>query len=218
MCFIYNNYDFDWSRSEDSCKRGIELDPNNAKAHFAYAYMLARVERWDEMAAQMETAISLDPAEPWWIQVYGGYLLQAHRFEEAEKQLKRAIVIDPNWRFAYRDLSNLYVELGRFDEALKLAEKWSNSPLSMAYIYARMGNRQKALDFLNRSTSQNPFMLAQVYAALDDFDNAFKVINQSLDRREGFMFGYVNYLVLDKLKADPRWKDVARRMNLPQSH
>jgi Tfp pilus assembly protein PilF len=53
MCFIHNNYDFDWSRSEDSCKRGIELDPNNAKGHFAYAYMLARVERWDEMAEQM---------------------------------------------------------------------------------------------------------------------------------------------------------------------
>lgn len=61
-------------------------------------------------------------------------------------------------------------------------------------------------------------MLAQVYAALDDFDNAFKVINQSLDRRDGFMFGYVNYLALDKLKSDPRWRDVTRRMNLPQSH
>ncbi|MEO8435445.1 MAG: protein kinase [Pyrinomonadaceae bacterium] len=218
MCFIYNNYDFDWARSENSCKRGIEIDPNNAKAHFAYAYMLARVERWDEMAGQMETAMRLDPAEPWWPSTYGQWLIQARRFEEAERQLKRAIVIDPNWRFAYRALSDLYVELGRFDEALKLAEKWSNNPLSMAYIYARMGNRQKALDFLNRSSDQDRFELALVYTALDDFDNAFKVINQSLDRREGFMFGYANYLALDKLKSDPRWKDVARRMNLPQSH
>ena len=134
MCFIYNNYDFDWSRSENSCRRGIELDPNNPKAHFAYAYMLARVERWDEMAEQMETAISLDPAEPWYIQVYGGYLIQARRFEEAEKQLKRAILINPDWGRAYRDLSKLYVELGRFDEALKLTEKWSKDPLFMAYI------------------------------------------------------------------------------------
>jgi len=217
MCFIYNNYDFDWARSENSCKRGIELDPNNAKGHFAYAYMLARVERWDEMSRKMETAMSLDPAEPWWAEVYGGFLIQARRFEEAEKQLKRAILIDPNWRIAYWDLSKLYVELGRFDEALKLAEKWSNNPLSIAYIYARIGNRQKALDFLNRSSDQDRFRLALIYAALDDFDKAFEAINQSLDRREGFMFGYANYLALDKLKSDPRWKDVARRMNLPQA-
>jgi tetratricopeptide (TPR) repeat protein len=217
MCFIYNNYDFDWARSEESCKRGIELDPNNAKAHFAYAYMLGRLERWDEVVEQMEKTMSLDPAEPWWGAVYGQFLIKARRFEEAERQLNHALMIDPNWWMAYRGLFHLYIELGRFDEALKVAEKRKYDHLSMAYLYARMGNRQKALEFLNQSTDQDPFELAQLYAALDDFDNAFKVINQSLDRREGFMFGYANYLVLDKLKSDPRWKDVARRMNLPQN-
>ena len=215
MCFLHNNYDFDWSRSENSCRRGIELDPNNAKGHFAYAYMLARVGRWDEMSEQMETAISLDPAEPWWASVYGGFSIQARRFEQAEKHLKRAIEIDPNWRASYGGLSDLYVELGRFDEALKLAEKWKNDPLSIAYIYARMGNRQKAFEFLKQSSDQDRFKLALIYSALDDFDKAFEVINQSLDRREGFMFGYANFLGLGKLKSDPRWKDVSRRINLP---
>lgn len=215
MCFIYNNYDFDWTRSESECRRGIELDPNNPKAHFAYAYMLARVERWDEMSEQMQKAISLDPANPWWTEVYGGFLVQARRFEEAEKQLKRAIEIDPNWRYAYSDLAKLYVELGRFDEALELAEKKSKSPLFMTYIYARMGNRQKASDFLKQSTDKDSFMWAEVYTALSDFDKAFEAINGKLDRRESFMFGYVAYPVLDKLKSDPRWKDVARRMHLP---
>jgi len=60
--------------------------------------------------------------------------------------------------------------------------------------------------------------LALVYTALDDFDKAFEVINQSLDRREGFMFGSTNFLVLDKLKSDPRWKDVSRRINLPANN
>ena len=216
MCFIYNNYDFDWARSESECKRGIELDPNNAKAHFAYAYMLARVERWNEVFEQMKMAISLDPANPWFTQVYGSHLMQARQFDEAEKQLKRAIEIDPNWFFAHRDLAYLYLELGRFDEALNIAEKWIEFPSTWAYIYARMGNRQKALEFLKQSSGQNQAMLAQIYTALGDFDKAFETINQSLDRREGFMFGYVEYPVLDKLKSDPRWKDVAQRMNLPQ--
>ena len=150
-------------------------------------------------------------------------MIQARRFEEAEKQLKRAIEIDPNWRFTYRDLAKLYVELGRYDEALNMAdklgshpfEKLGSRPLFMAYIYARMGNRQKALEFLNQSPDQDQFVLTEVYTTLNDFDKAFELINRSLDRREGFMFGYPNFLALDKLKSDPRWKDVSRRINLP---
>ncbi|MEO6051539.1 MAG: protein kinase [Pyrinomonadaceae bacterium] len=215
MCFIHNNYDFDWSRSETSCRRGIELDPDNAKGHFAYAYMLARVERWDEMAEQMEIAMHLDPAEPWWPSVYGSFLIQARRFEEAEKNINRSIEINPNWMVGYGTLLNLFIETARFDEAIKLAEKLQYRPLSMAYVYARKGDRQKAMDYLNRGASdQDRFKLALVYSALDDFDKAFAALNKSLDRRDGFN-GYGNYLVLDKLKSDPRWKDISRRINLP---
>jgi serine/threonine protein kinase/Tfp pilus assembly protein PilF len=215
MCFIYNNYDFDWKRSEESCKRGIELDPSNAKGHFAYSYMLARMGRWDEMAQQMEKAMSLDPAEPWWPAVYGQNLIQARNYEEAERQLNRALQIDPDWWMAFRGLFHLYIELGRFDEAFRVAEQRQYDHLSMAYLYARMGDRQKASEYLKQSTSNDPFELAQIYAALDDFDNAFNMINGTLDRREGFMFGYAVYPALDRLRSDPRWAEVSRRINLP---
>lgn len=73
------------------------------------------------------------------------------------------------------------------------------------------------LEFLNQSPDQDQFVLPEVYTALNDFDKAFELINRSLDQREGFMFGYGNFLVLDKLKSDPRWKEVSWRINLPQN-
>jgi TolB-like protein/Tfp pilus assembly protein PilF len=216
MCFIQINYGFDWEAGENSCKRAIELDPNNAKAHFAYAYLLSRLVRHDEMAEQMEQAIKFDPAEPWWPSVYGSFLLQARRFQDAERYIARAIEVNPNYMQSYGSLSELYVELGRFDEALALREKKGmTNPIRTAYIYARKGDRQKALEILSAAPKDDLYELALAYTALDDFDNAFEVINRSLDRGEGFMFGYGNFLVLDKLKADPRWKDVRRRLNLP---
>ena len=217
MCFIHNNYDFDWVRGEAACRRGIDLDPNNAKARFAYAYLLARLERWAEVSQHMEQAMKVDPAEPWWPSVYGSFLIQARRFEESERNIQKAIAIDPNWAASYNNLLDLYVETGRYDAALDLyRSRQSLSPLTLSYIYARKGDRQKAMETLNSSSKEDLYESALVYAAMDDRDKSFEVINRSLDRGEGFMFGYGNFLVLDKLKTDPRWGDVRRRMNLPQ--
>ena len=215
MCFIHNNYDFNWVDGEAACKKGIEFDPNNAKAHFAYAYLLARMERWDEMSVEMEKAIRLDPAEPWWPGVFGAFLIQAGRLDEAQKNLQRSNAVDPNWTPGIIDRTDLYVEQGRYDDAIEISSSTGvPDPLTLSYIYARKGDRAKALQLLNSAPKNDLYALAKVYTALDDFDNAFEVINQSLDRGEGFMFGYGSFRVLDKLHSDPRWKDVRRRMNL----
>jgi len=72
---------------------------------------------------------------------------------------------------------------------------------------------KKSIGLSESVIRSRPVKLALVYTALNDFDKAFEALNKSLDRREG-LNGAANYLVLDKLKSDLRWKDVARRMNL----
>jgi serine/threonine protein kinase/Flp pilus assembly protein TadD len=215
LCFIQTNYGFDWIAGENSCRRAIELDPNNVRTRFAYAYLLQRTERFDEMADQMEISMKLDPADPQIPSMYGAFLTQAHKFALAEKQLARALDLDPDWPAANRSMLDLHIELGRFDDANKLYQKLVGKPdfLYAAYIYARKGDRQKAKDMLDRRQEDDPRMLAKIYAALDDFDKAFEVLNRSLDRGEGFMFGSHIYTELDKLKSDPRWRALMRRMN-----
>jgi Tfp pilus assembly protein PilF len=216
MCFIHTNYGFDWAAGENSCKKGIELDPNNAKAHFAYAYLLARLERWDEMSEQMDHATRLDPGEPWWSSVYGNFLTQARRFDEAERSLQRAIRVDPNYRPTYVNLSRLRVEQGRYDEALAMLQQHGfTGHMGAARIYARKGDLKKARELIATADDKDSHEAVLVYAALGDRDRAFELINASLDRGDGFMFGYGCWPDLDPLKSDSRWYALMRRMNLP---
>ncbi len=208
MCFVKNNYDFDWVEGERFCRRGINLDPNNSKAHFAYAFMLARLERWDDMKAQVEEAMRVDPAQPWWPAVYADWLIQAHRYDDASKMLNRALEIDPNWEMTNYGRMNLSIALGKYDEALKLAR----SSGAQARIYAAMGDRPKALNLL-KNTPDDQYTAARVYAALGDNNKAFEILNKSLDDGDGFMGPAASYTEFDKLHSDPRWKDILRRMN-----
>lgn len=207
-CFVANNYDFDWVNGERYCRRGIELDHNNATAHFAYAFMLARLERWDQVTTQMEEAMRVDPAQPWWPAVYGDWLTQAHRYDDASKMLDRALKIDPNWEMANFGRMNLYIANQKYDEALKLA----HGPQALARIYAAMGTRQKALDLL-KTVPEDLYTAARVYAALADNDKAFEILNKNLDEGDGFMGPAASYTEFDKLHSDPRWNDLMRRMN-----
>lgn len=208
MCFVKNNYDFDWTNGERFCRRSIDLDPNNSKAHFAYAFMLARLERWDEMNTQMEEAMRVDPAQPWWPAVYGDWLVQAHRYDAASKLFDRALEINPNWEMANFGRLNLNIALGKYDEAIKLAQ----TPGYRARIYAGMGDRTKALATL-KIVPGDAFTAARVYAALGDNDKAFDILNKSLDQGDGFMGSAASYTEFDKLHSDSRWKDLMRRMN-----
>ena len=115
-------------------------------------------------------------------------------------------------------LGNLYTEQGRFDDAIKEWEKAGAGPTSLqiAYIHARSGDKEKARQILSKTESGNPYSQVLVYTALDDFDKAFEVIERTLNEGNSFMFGYANFRVLDKLKVDPRWEPIRRRMNLPE--
>ncbi|MEJ7700246.1 MAG: tetratricopeptide repeat protein [Pyrinomonadaceae bacterium] len=54
-------YDWDWDAAEKQCARAIELNPNGADAHEAYAHLLSNVGRHAEALAEIKRARELDP-------------------------------------------------------------------------------------------------------------------------------------------------------------
>jgi tetratricopeptide (TPR) repeat protein len=59
-----------------------------------------------------------------------------------------------------------------------------------------------------------PFHVATVYAALGDRDAAFNWLERGYTERASFMDGVAVAPAFEPLRADPRWRSLLRKMNL----
>jgi hypothetical protein len=115
---------------------------------------------------------------------------------------------------------------GRNGEAIEALEKlYATNQLraaaSLGLAYGKVGRRDDALRMIDvlRATAAAgaaipPLEEALVYVGLGDRDQAFARLNECYEER----FGILSYLtadpVYDDLRSDPRFAELARRLNL----
>ena len=98
-------------------------------------------------------------------------------------------------------------------------ENWAN----LAYAYGLSGKRDEAekiiayLKDLSRTNYVAPYYLAIAYAGLGDNEQTFKCIEQAYEDRSD---SPILYLTADpqmqKIRSDPRYKEMLKRLNLPE--
>jgi tetratricopeptide (TPR) repeat protein len=167
----------------------------------------------------MEKAEQLDPASSQIQGDFGRMLYRARKYDEAEMHLKRSIELDPNNYGSYGRLGDVYIEMGRFADATAMFQKSRSiqpqgaHALRLAVVYARMGNRQAALDVLATTSNRSTWELARLYTALGDLDKAFTILNESIDKRDVLLTNTKEDPSFERLHSDPRWKLMLRRLN-----
>ena len=219
MCQLLTNYDHNWTAAEAEAKRALEIDPNNSEALVAYSWLLQSLGRHQEVRSMMEKAAQLDPVAADIQSAFGRMLYRARNYAEAEAHLKRAIELDPTDYSNYGRLSDVYVETGRFDDALAQMDKSEAiqpdgaHAMRRAVVYARMGDRNKALDTMAAVSNRSPFDMARVYAALGEADKAFEVLDTAAAKRENLLVHLKEDPGFVRLHSDPRWNELLRRLN-----
>ena len=172
-------------------RRARELDPISLTVNAALGRVLRDGRHFDEAIEQCRKTLELEPNFPqahWCLGL--GYLGKA-RYEEAilEFQKARALGEVPLglWSLAYA-----YGVAGRKVEAREVLREFRQqsqdgyvSPYFMAEIYAGLGEKNQAFEWLEKAYNEGDFMQLK----LDPF--------------------------LDSLRSDPRFRDLLRRMNLP---
>jgi serine/threonine-protein kinase len=218
-------YGMDWEACERDFKRSIDL--GSKSAHGGYAYYLLATGKLDQAVAEFKRDQSLNPLNlNTNTNAAFGYVC-AGRYDEAIDQARKTIELDPNHWGGYETLGLAYAGKRQYPEAIAALEKArsldNNNDIKgyLGYVYAISGDSasaHKSLDEL-MSVASNSFVsrynVAFVYAGLNDRDKAFEWLNRGFVEDRSAAIMNVDPPFQD-LRDDPRYKDLRKRMNLPE--
>ena len=217
-----------WAESELEYKRAIELNPNYATTYHWYSHLLRNLGRYDEAFVIIKRGHELDPLSS----IISANVAEVYRlqnnYQASMDMALKIIELDPNFSYAYNNLGLSYSHLGRHSEAVaslekatELSNRASFSLMSLGYVYAAAGKRAEATAVATEleeryARKETPgIFIAGVYAGLGNKDKAFHWLEK--DFQEKGEIGFVRWRVHFKsLHDDPRYKDLMKRMGLPE--
>jgi serine/threonine protein kinase/tetratricopeptide (TPR) repeat protein len=226
---LINEISWQWGEAEKEFKRAIELNPNYPTAYHWYSIFLKNVGRNDEAAAAIKRAQQLDPlSSVIAVNISRLYEFQNNHTASVENSLK-IIELDPSFGPAYEYLALSYLKAGKNAEAIaaveKAAELSNRSGIvlgDLGYVYAATGKRAEAIAVIKelegkyeRKEAIGQF-IAAAYMGLGEKAKAFEWLEKDFEARNGKLMEVRWQVQFETLRDDPRYKDLLRRMGLPE--
>ena len=223
---ITSYYDYDFPTAEREYRRAIELNPNYATAHQWLAEHLSAMKRIDEAIVEIQRALDLDPVSVIMNRIYADILMDGSRVDEAIQQYQKTLELDPNFPTAHFFLGRAYEAKGMYDQAVAEYSKSQAingvSPEEIKKLqetYARSGFRayvQMNVDQLLAQRNFPPYVLATLYARLDRKEETLMWLEKGYEQRDFRMTLLSVDYEFEKFRSDPRFKELVRRMGLPE--
>ncbi|MFZ0060603.1 MAG: tetratricopeptide repeat protein, partial [Pyrinomonadaceae bacterium] len=225
---IINMQLFQWAEAEKESKLAVDLNPNYPTGLQWYGSILLDTGKYDEAAVIIKRASELDPLSGAISNAVTNIYQLQNNYQAAIDNSLKFIELDPAFPASYRDLGFSYSKLGRHDEAVAQMEKaallgnrasWLLADLG--YVYAVAGKRTEALAIIKELETQYirkqaaARYVAAVYAGLGDKDKAMEWLEKDLQNKNGRLTEVRWTIPFESLHNDPRFKDLFRRMGLP---
>ena len=215
---------WDWKGGESAFKKAITLNPNHAMTHAAYSHLLNILGRPKEAMEQIEIALKLDPMNPFIITFYAIDLNFVRKYDEAIKAYQDAMKIEPGYPFAMWGLGVTLYRLGRYKEALEFIKSCNKNDMeaikALEHGYSEDSYKGALislarLDELRSKTKYwQPYEIATYYTLAADKEKALDWLEREFEIRDPNL-PYLLDPLLDNLRSDIRFQDLAKKMNLP---
>jgi len=219
---------WDWAGGEKSFKKTFTFNPNHAEAHAYYSHFLLLAGGSEEEAMeQIQIALKLDPLNPLIKSLYGVVLSICTRYDEAIQSFNEALKIEPDFLIAVCSIIEPLFITGRLREALEMGK-----------IYYKTMGMQKAVDAIDKGMAVGDYNMASQYLAeaLEEqyqvnyylaFEIAYRFVQcgnnekalhwleVGFETRDQTMPYLLCYPFIKDLREEPRFQEIARKMNLP---
>jgi tetratricopeptide (TPR) repeat protein len=216
----------DWNREGaiQSYQRALELNPSLALAHGHYAWAVLIEGQVDEAVAELYKAQALDPLEPIYPSWQAGVFSWNGDHDQAIEEALKAVELAPEFPVGLANLGAAYGGKGMYEEAIAAQQKASEiSPAykgGLGHALALAGQRDEALQVAAELESQpdvwNAWGLAEIYTALGDRDEAFRWLEVAYEQRHPYIQWFKVNPNFNPLREDPRYDDLAQRLDLPE--
>jgi serine/threonine protein kinase/Flp pilus assembly protein TadD len=193
----YSHYLIAMGRLEESATesdRALQLDPVDTGLRACLCWHRYSARQYGESVAQALKAIQAEPDDSWSHIILGWDYEQQGRFEEAISELQTAVKLFGDKEFALAALGHAYALAGKKQQTEEVLAKLKNmekhgyvSAFDMAVIYTGAGDKEKALQWLEKAFEER---------------SSFLIYSRWEPR-------------LDPLRSDPRFQALLRRIGLP---
>jgi len=148
-----------------AAQRAIEIDPDLAEAHAAYAKILADYDwNWSQAEREYKRSIELNPQIPLTHYQYGAACLTpVGRFDEAISEIKRALELDPLSVPASANLASCLTYAHKYDlaveqgiEALRLDANHPTARVALGLAYVARGMYEQAISICETTLRTDP--------------------------------------------------------------
>jgi serine/threonine-protein kinase len=231
---VAHEYSWDWEEAEMQLLRAIELNPNYATAHQWYSELLATLGRMDESVKEARKAQELDPFSPIVNAIAGDFLVLKGETEAGFAELEKVEKMDPFFpplylirRFCYDwigDEKNSAKAWIRFKEVAATTKKQKENARALRAAFDTGGLpgfyetviRQMKLLYSESYASEQ--YIAGFYAHAGETDSAMVWLERGYRWHGTDMYSIPRSACFDKLRDDPRFVDLMKRMNLTYWH
>lgn len=223
--------DWNWTGAEEEYRRAIELAPGHVMTHSRYAQFLRTLSRWDEALKEARIAQELDPLSLGANKTLGATYYYAGMYDKAIEQYRKTLEMDPDYAEGHDLLADAFAKKRMYSEAIQEEEKYlklsgdEEGADTLVQEYAAHGYQEarrlqfsRTLEYYKEASQEqyvSPMIFATIYAGLDQKDNAFASLEKAYEIRTPWLVQISTDPQFEKLRSDPRFADLLRRIGVP---